>query len=640
MANRAAELILQERDIFQRNLSMGNGTGASGSIQLLDNSFVLDMLFSITQLYHFKNFIFYISEKLDLKNRDSQEFFHNFWTFFPLAPNVIITRQHYAPIPMMQFISTPSLVMVYTTARDDPIMELAAQSLRGIRWLKTIFILYPSLKSRDFESSFESFAEFTSEIKDIYDWVWKQQFINTVLVTIKNNVFILEPYPTPSVINKTDTWRPEEFFQKYAKNMKGYGVRTPILYDLPRVFKSDRPTNKFENNFVHGTSGNLFLGFLDFVNASLVDTTSNMTFDYLNMTNLLDLVSQGVYETLIHSFTEITTKYVISYSYPIGINDCCIMVPYRNQSPADQYMRDALQGNVWLLIILFTLYISVAIWLCSPLRPRDFSAAFLQSISTLTYMTPTFIIRTPTLRMRYLNIVLAIMGIVTSNLYISRMTSYFTTAPPSRQVNTVQDVVDANLRVLMLAVEHERMAKSPLQYPASYMRQVDIVDKHVIDLHREPFNTTYGYTVSSDRWRFLDMQQHHLQKPIFRLTDICEGPFYHVYPMHADSHLRSPMTEYIMIAQQAGLMNHWKREAFWEAVHLKLFQVHIIVEEPMALSLSFFSSMLRTWTFGLVVSGMAFAAEMKWYEHVTLRRRPVVKITRKPRSFLRRFMRV
>ncbi|XP_037717455.1 uncharacterized protein LOC119551912 [Drosophila subpulchrella] len=631
MDSRAAELILRERDIFP---------SGSENILLLNNSFVLEMFFRITQLYHFKNFIFYISERLDLKNKDSQEFFHDFWTYFPMAPNLIITREHQVATPMMQFISTPSLVMIFTTGKEDPIMEVAAQSLRGIRWLKTIFILFPSIESREFDSSLESFAHFKAGIKNIYDWVWSKQFINTLLVTIKDSVFVLDPYPTPLVVNKTGEWRAEDFFQKYAKNMKGYVVRTPILYDMPRVFKSDRPTNRYEKNFVHGTSGSLFLGFLEFVNATLLDTSVNMTVGYLNMTDLLDLVAQGVYETLIHSFTEITTKYVVSYSYPIGINDCCIMVPFRNQSPADQYMREALQNNVWILIILFTLYIALAIWLCSPLRPRDLSAAFLQSICTLTYSAPTFIIRTPTLRMRYLYIVLAIWGIVTSNLYISRMTSYFTTAPPQRQVNTVQDVVEANLRIKMLAVEHERMAKSPLQYPESYMRQVDLVDKHMLDLHRDPFNTSFGYTVSSDRWRFLNMQQLHLWKPIFRLTDICEGPFYHVFPMHRDSHLRSPMTEYIMIAQQAGLMNHWKREAFWEAVHLHRIQVHLFDEEPIALTLDFFVSVLRTWTLGLILSGLAFAAEMKWHEHVTHKRRPVIGLTRKPRSFLRRFMKL
>ncbi|XP_017072789.1 uncharacterized protein LOC108109026 [Drosophila eugracilis] len=632
MDNRATELILRERDVFP--------SPGYENIVLLNNSFVLEMFFRITQIYHFKNFIFYISEKLDLNNKDSKEFFYDFWTYFPLAPNLIITREHPVAIPMMQFISTPSLVMVFTTGKDDPIMEVAAQSLHGIRWLKTIFILFPSLQSRDFEVNPESLVHFSAEIKDIYDWVWSKQFINTLLVTIQNNVFVLDPYPTPSVVNRTGVWKAEDFFQKYAKNMKGYVVKTPILYDMPRVFKSDRPTNRYEKNFIHGTSGNLFLGFLEFVNATLLDTTANMTVDYLNITSLLDLVSLGVYETLIHSLTEITAKNVVSYSYPIGINDCCIMVPYRNQSPADQYMREALQENVWILIILFTLYIALAIWLCSPLRPRDLSAAFLQSICTLTYSAPTFILRTPTLRMRYLYILLAIMGIVTSNLYISRMTSYFTTAPPQRQINTVQDVVEANLRIKMLGVEYARMAKSPAQYPTSFLGQVDLVDKHMLDLHRDPFNTSYGYTVSSDRWRFLDMQQLHLRKPIFRLTDICEGPFYHVYPMHRDTHLRSPMTEYIMIAQQAGLMNHWKREAFWEAVHLHLIQVHLFDEEPMALSLNFFASILRTWTLGLVLSGLAFAAEMKWYQHVTLKRRPVIRLTRKPTSFLRRFMKL
>lgn len=632
MDNRAAELILSERNIFPTN--------GSDNITLLNNMFVLEMFYRITQLYHFKNFIFYISERLDLNNKDSQEFFHNFWTYFPMAPNLIITREHHLGIPMMQFISTPSLVMVFTTGKDDPIMELASHNQQGIHWLKTIFVLFPSLQSRDFETNPESLAQFTAEIKDVYDWVWRKQFINTFLITIKDIVFILDPYPTPSIVNKTGVWQAEEFFHKYAKNMKGYLVRTPILYDMPRVFKSDRPTNRYEKNFIHGTSGNLFLGFLEFVNATLMDTSANVTADYLNMTNLLDLVSQGVYETLIHSFTEITTKFVVSYSYPIGINDCCIMVPYRNQSPADQYMHEALQENVWVLISLFTLYITVAIYLCSPLRPRDLSAAFLQSICTLTYSVPTFIIRTPTLRMRYLYILLAIWGIVTSNLYISRMTSYFTTAPPVRQINTVQDVVEANLRIKMLAIEYERMAKSPLQYPESFLNQVDLVDKHMLDLHRDPFNTSFGYTVSSDRWRFLNLQQLHLRKPIFRLTEICEGPFYHVFPLHKDSHMRSVMTEYIMIAQQAGLMNHWERETFWEAVHLHRIHVHLFDDEPMALSLDFFSSLLRTWTLGLILAGLAFAAEMKWHEHVTFKRRPVIRITRKPRSFLRRFMKL
>ncbi|KAH8270780.1 hypothetical protein KR018_001440 [Drosophila ironensis] len=639
MENRVAELFLREPKITT-SLRGVNGSEVSGQLQLINNTFVLQLIYEITQLYHFKNFIFYISERLNLKHKDAQEFFLDFWSTFPLAPNIFVTREYEAPIPMIQFISTPSLVMIYTTGRDDPIMELAARSLRGIRWLKTIFVFFPRLKSREIDSNPESFAQFSADVTSIYDWVWSKQFINTVLVTIKNNLFILEPYPTPSVINKTGSWQSEDFFVRYAKDMQGYEVRTPILYDLPRVFKSDRPTNSYEKNFVHGTSGNLFLGFLSFVNATLVDTTANMTMDYMNITNLLDLVAQGVYETLIHSFTELTVRHIVSYSYPIGINDCCIMVPFRNQSPTENYMREALQSNVWILTILFTLYMTLAIWLCSPLRPRDLSAAFLQSICTLTYMAPTFIIRTPTWRMRYLFVLLAIIGIVTSNMYISRMTSYFTTAPPQRQVNTVQDVVDANLRVLMLGLEYERMKKSPQQYPDSYMHQVNVVDKHVMDMHREPFNTTFGYTVSSDRWRYLEMQQNHLRKPIFRLTDICEGPFYHVFPMHLDSHLRSPMTEYIMIAQQAGLMHHWKREAFWEAIHLGRTKVHIVKEEPNALSLSFFSSMLRTWTLGLVLSGVAFAVEMKWYQHITLKQGPRVAFCRKPRSFIRRFMKL
>ncbi|EDW80336.1 uncharacterized protein Dwil_GK21129 [Drosophila willistoni] len=252
MDNRTANLILDEHrpgQTVDNNAAVAANRTGEATVQLVSNSFVIDIVERINELYHFKNFIFYISERLDLQNENSLDFFREFCIHFPLAPNLIFTRNYHASMPMVELISTPSLVMIYTTERDDPIMELAAQKLRGIRWLKTLFILFPKLSTTEFYVDFDALTQFSKNINNTFDWVWSKQFLNTVLITLQNNVYLLEPYPTPSIVNKTDSWKADEFFYKYSRDMKEYVLKTPILYDLPRVFKSDRPTNSYEDNY-------------------------------------------------------------------------------------------------------------------------------------------------------------------------------------------------------------------------------------------------------------------------------------------------------------------------------------------------------------------------------------------------------
>ncbi|XP_030387843.1 uncharacterized protein LOC115634320 [Scaptodrosophila lebanonensis] len=617
--------------------STADNTTAPLQLQPVNNTFVIDIVHRINELYQFKNFVFYISERLSLNTEGALDFFRNFWLTFPTAPNVILRHGYNDSVPMAEFISTPSLVIIYTTERDDPIMEFASSSLRGLRWLKTIFILIPFLGTSEFYADFETHTQFGSLIKTTYEWVWRQQFINTLLLTIKDNVYIQNPYPTPTVINKTGDWRAEEFFQVYWTDMQGYVVRSPIMYDMPRVFKSYRTSNSYEQSFVRGTSGNLFLAFLESVNATLVDTSANYSMNFLNLEFFLNLVSQGVYETLVHSFTAMGI-HAIDQSYPIGINDWCFMVPYRNQSPEHLYMRDALQRSSWILIFFTVIYMSFAIWWCSPLRPRDLGAAFLQSICSLTNATPLAVLKSQSLRMRTLFVLFFVMGLVTSTMYISKMASYFTSAPSRRQLNSVQDIIDANLKLKVLDFEYEHMLRFPKQFTSRFLQQVEIVEKRDFDIYRDTLNASHGYSVTSDRWVFLDQQQQHLRKPLFRLTNICSGPFYHVYPISRDSHLRSPLQGFIMIVMQSGIMDHWSSEAFLEALHLGYLHMAIVNDQPKPLSLSFFSSIVRTWCVGLLLAGLAFALEMKWYQIVTTKLR--LQPRKKSRSFLRRFIRL
>ncbi|EDW10416.1 uncharacterized protein LOC6580661 [Drosophila mojavensis] len=590
----------------------GNATIAR-HMQSINNDFVIDVVTRIDSVYHFHNLLFYISEKLNLNSPAGSEFFKKFWKQFPLVPRIIV-RNNRSSIntntTIKSLISTPSLVMVFTTHHSDPIMEVASETLKGIRWLKTIFILFPYLSSANYHESFETFTQFSQIFQDVLRWSWTKQFTNTLLLTINDNVYQLNPYPTQHFVNRTEHWMARDFFQKLSHNMMGYVVNTPVFYDMPRVFKgADQRT-------VYGTSGKLFLGFLDFVNATMHDTSANLTITNFNLPYLLELVGQGVYETLIHTYTDLLGNYSVSFSYPIGINDWCLMVPYRNDSVQELYVREALQENVWLLLFLTILYVGFGLWLCSPQRPRDLSAILLQCILSLINSPPTSIVRTRDRRMRYLYLVLSIMGIVASNMYISKMASYFTSPPPVRQLNTLQDVIDANLIIYVQDFEYKFLDRKRDQYSERFLQQLVVADAMFIQRHRDLLNASYGYFVSSDRWDLIMMLQKHLRVPVFRLTQICSGPFYHVFPMHMDSHLQSPLQNFILISQESGLRHHWKVESFWEALYMRVIHFIILHEQPQPLSMAFLSSMMRTWCMGLVLAGMAFILEMKWHQHV------------------------
>ncbi|XP_030567559.1 uncharacterized protein LOC115767423 [Drosophila novamexicana] len=600
-------------------------------LQAINNKFVINIVQHIDDVYHFHNLIFYISEKLNLNSAGGTDFFNRFWLKFPLVPRIIVRNNNSSAnsnTSIRSLISTPSLVMIFTTHHTDPIMEVASQGLKGMRWLKTIFVLFPYLSSSEYHDSFDTFTQFSNIFRDVLHWAWAKQFINTFLLTINNNVYQLDPYPKLSILNKTQQWRSWDFYRQYNNNMMGYPLSTPIFYDMPRVFRgADQKT-------VYGTSAKLFQGFLQFVNATMLDTSANLTIKSFDLPNLLELVAQGVYETLIHSYTDLVGNYSVSFSYPIGINDWCLMVPYRNDSLQELYVREALQDNIWLLLILTMLYVSFAIWLCTPQRPRDLSAALMQCICSLTNSPPIFILRSAARRMRYLYMVLSIMGLVASNMYISKMTSYFTSAPPQRQLNTVQDIIDANLRILVQEFEYNALSSRLEQFPARFLKQVNIEDANFIQQHRDLLNATFGYFVSSDRWDTIVMLQKHLRVPVFRLTQICTGPFYHVFPMHLDSHLRSPFQNFILISQESGLGLHWKWEAFWEALYMGVIRLIIVHEQPQPLSMSFFSSMMRTWCIGLVLAGFVFVLEMKWHQLVL--KEYCLKLWNRLRRILRR----
>ncbi|XP_013098187.1 uncharacterized protein LOC106081045 [Stomoxys calcitrans] len=578
--------------------------------QMVNNSFVIEIVSSIHERYQFKNFVFYISEHLALDTEISNDFLEDFWETFPTVPSILMINNNQS---MAGFLSTPALCLVLTTGFDDPVMKLAAEGMRGVRFLKTIFIYFPILTSEEYYQSFKDYNRFTEGIRRIYGWIWRRQFINCLLVTVDNNVFIHEPYPTLQIVNVTSQWNTSTFFVDYSTDFKGYVLDSPVRYDLPRVVFMTGPRYGLGKKEPHlsGVSGILFMVFVNYINASYDESEiDGHEYEPVNLLEIINMIQLKQLEISMNSYTEILGSNIGS-SYPIGINDWCMMVPYRNETPAQKFLQKSFRSYTWYLMCFSVFYIALGLWLSTPPPKRDISLSLLQAICSMVMISPLRILKVPSTRIRFLFVLLFIMGFFITNLYLTKMASFLTASPEVPQINTVQDVIDAKLPIMVANYEYEIMMSK--NFPAEFIALLVPVSKGEMDKHRDSFNNSFGYSIQSDRWDFLSIQQRFMKKPMFRLSEICMGPFYHVFPIQKDSHLAKPLQEFIMSAFQYGLMSFWNTEAFADALYLDYVTIIVEDDHVSPLSLTFFRSIWMLWWIGLLLAGLAFCLEVKWH---------------------------
>uniref|UniRef100_A0A1I8PUH3 Ionotropic glutamate receptor C-terminal domain-containing protein n=1 Tax=Stomoxys calcitrans TaxID=35570 RepID=A0A1I8PUH3_STOCA len=544
---------------------MANETTVA-SPQMVDNRFVFKIVQNLQQLYEFKNFVFFISPRLAIESEIADDFLQGFWKMFPFIPTVMMLNNKES---MRGFLGSSSLCMVLTTHLEDPIMEVAALAMKGVRLLKTMFILFPQkLERAKAAKATDPFQEhkFFEDLGVLYNWIWKKQFINTLLITIHNNVFIQEPYPMRKLVNITNNWNAHSFFVNYRDNFKGYVIRTPLRHDLPRIFYMTRlPNSSKRTHRVSGVSGKLFMAFLGHINATFDEYYKDgKETEPVQLAKIIEMVESGELDISLHSYTDML-KSTAGNSYPIGINDWCFM--------------------------------------------HNLSLAFLQAISSMLLIMPLRILTLPIARIRFIYVLLFLLGFLVTNLYVSKMASFLTASPTVPQISTVQDIIDAKLGAMIMAYEYEILKE--FNWPKQFMDLVVNATKPVMDKHRDRLNTSYGYATQTDRWVFANRQQRYMKKPIFRLSDTCIGPYYHVYPMLRDSHLAQPLEAFIVRSLEAGLILHWEREAFQDALYLGYMRMIPENCSIMALKLDFFRSIWYLWWFGLILGSLVFYLEVK-----------------------------
>lgn len=472
---------------------------------------------------------------------------------------VLTTNPAHKEQPLGQYnIDADSAVsLLFCRSTQEIIWFNLNKSLRRLRRIRLIVVL-PNQRSGSYKA-----------LMSVFQRLWHFQFLN-VLVLHKDQAYSYTPYPVVSFYKLDINEYP--LFPPFTQDFQGYVVSTPVENDIPRVFVLR--DEKSGCRQVRGFGYRTFVEYLHRHNASLHVTNPHQdlgTTSSVNMGRMIQQIMDGHLEISLHPYVDVPED-MGDHSYPLLVASNCLIVPVRNEIPRHMYLLLPLNQWSWLLLLGAVIYISGILYWVQPgrqLRTWDQQVGFnlLDSISRMLYIGSPARIYRPSLRYFVVSFQLAILGFVVTNLYIIQLDSFFTTLVVGEQVDSMEQLIKQQQRVL---VKHYEVS-TLLRHVEPHL--VDGVARLLVGVNASEqvsallsFNRSYAYPFTLERWEFFSLQQQYAFKPIFRFSSACLGSPIIGYPMRSDCHLQWSLNIFIMRIQAAGLLQHWFVSDFNDAL--------------------------------------------------------------------------
>ncbi|KAH8382400.1 hypothetical protein KR009_003314, partial [Drosophila setifemur] len=141
--------------------------------------------------------------------------------------------------------------------------------------------------------------------------------------------------------------------------------------------------------------------------------------------------------------------------------------------------------------------------------------------------------------------------------------------------------------------------------------------------HRNHFNTTWAYTITSIKWQVIEAQQRHFARPLFRFSEeLClQWSSSSSLIIAPESVFRKPLHLYGIRIAQAGLLDHWITHSFYDMVRAGRMVIKDYSVTPPLLPLRIKDLRIcwRVCGAGLIISLVVFVLELLlFYTNVLL----------------------
>ncbi|XP_017024977.1 uncharacterized protein Ir56c [Drosophila kikkawai] len=520
--------------------------------------YVLDLLTPFASQNIFQEIVWFVSPHQRLEQTD--EFIRRIDEAFGKTATQTVVNNNTEMRMIHSSARRNHMSFVFTTGADDPIMKVFSKVLLG----------------RHFYFSMIMYVDKVSDMQPIQDillFAYNQQFINSMVYFESeegiNQIFGVAKFPSMVFENRTD-------FNAYMRKMynkilnarsdvEGFGFATPLRQDLPHLFQS-RGRND-------GSTYRIIETFVQFVNGTFAELP--MPLDALggkviNMKQTLQMVRERQMEFCAHAYALFMPDEELEKTYPLLVVQWCLMVPLYNSVSTYLYPLQPFAWNVWFFAVgaLFALVFLELMWL--RMFGGDwlgYHGAVLDSFCYIINVPTEGQVQQPCLLRFLLLGTVFFHGFFLSAYYTSNLGSILTVNLFHAQINTMDDIVSAQLPVMIIDYEMEFLLNLNKELPQEFLKLLRPVDSGVFAAHQTRFNSSFAYFVTEDQWQFLDEQQLHLKHRLFKMSSICFGSYHLAFPLQMDSSLWRDIEYFTFRIHSSGLLNFYARSSFGSALH-------------------------------------------------------------------------
>ncbi|CAD7011917.1 unnamed protein product [Ceratitis capitata] len=540
-------------------------------VQLWSVEYNLNLLCKMGKMVRTQELIWYVSERLDTADSAGiEEFIRALHDCLGITQTVLSNRTDW------RFIQTEnrknSLSVIFCTAPDDPIIYVYDRTQLG-RHFYFGWLIYMNTVS-DFVV-----------VDQLLSALSEHSFHNTMLYYYSTNetneVFASTLFPEYHHVNRSDflVYLATMFGKLVAGGMdlQGYKFYTPLQQDLPHVFsymQRDSPISW------RGSAYNLLKLFLNYGNATLARyemPKDRLGGDVIDMKAALELIRRKKIAVMAHAYALFKEDDEQSKSYPLMVVRWCLMVPIWNSVTTMFYPLKPFDDFIWfcMLCVFVALVFIRCLWCCwqgtHQLAAR-LSDNILQSFCLSIGMATSHFLGAPSVFDFLIFTTIFFYGFFLTANYTSLLGSIFTVTLFHAQINTMQDLIETNISVMIIDYELEFLRSTGDDLPVNFTRLILPVDAATFTQHQVQFNSSFAYFVTEEKWRFLDLQQKYLKQRLFKFTDICFGSYHLAYPLQPDSFLYRNLEYYIYRMHSSGMLSHYESTAFDYAVSAGLMK--------------------------------------------------------------------
>lgn len=402
-------------------------------------------------------------------------------------------------------------------------------------------------------------SEYTNEtLINCFNYLWWREITNIAVVFINETMQTFTYSPFPQVQIKKI--KGANLFEEKYTNLMGHWINISMFANVLDAIP--------EANAYKGKDGRLAETFMEFLNASYTFVQPRDSVDYgenLNRTKFTgvfaDMVTNRTQVALNSRYYKDEFQDLLEASYPHGRDDLTCLVPVRRNDDVKQFLQN-FSTSTWILLAVITVLFFITVLLISvvtnkKIHIKDIALSVIAIIvgQQIKYFYNIKILKAAV-------IIYVVITFFFNSAYQSQMTSLFTVPRKPHQIDTLDELALADMKIYTL-FRFKRMLGRNLRsnlHRRILPRLVAMQENEQISEINEHKNTA---VICKDHIAtYAVAQKENLVdgEPFYRIMSERPMPSIVCYVVRYGSPLLTRLNSVVSRLTEAGIMDHWRKQ--------------------------------------------------------------------------------